>query len=218
MLTHKIWALPIFALIMFIIYYTAITVVGNNVSGLMEQLLTALKTWVSQRLTAINSPLWLIDLFTNGIIGGVGSVLSFLPQLFVLFLLLTILEDSGYMARVAFIMDRMFRRFGLSGKSFIPLLLGTGCSVPAIMSTRTISNESERKMTVMLVPFIPCSAKLPVFALFVGTFFHPLVSTSLYFIGIAVVLCGGLLLKKSPLLKAILRLSSWSWLITIFLT
>ncbi|HNZ50801.1 MAG TPA: ferrous iron transport protein B [Bacilli bacterium] len=200
-LTHKIWALPIFALIMFIIYYTAITVVGNNVSGLMEQLLTALKTWVSQRLTAINSPLWLIDLFTNGIIGGVGSVLSFLPQLFVLFLLLTILEDSGYMARVAFIMDRMFRRFGLSGKSFIPLLLGTGCSVPAIMSTRTISNESERKMTVMLVPFIPCSAKLPVFALFVGTFFHPLVSTSLYFIGIAVVLCGGLLLKKIPSFK-----------------
>ncbi|MGD9886506.1 MAG: ferrous iron transport protein B [Bacilli bacterium] len=197
LLTHKIFALPIFALIMFLIYFISITIVGESVIGLMEQLFQWLGTQIQKWLISIDSPFWLVDLLTTGIIGGVGSVLSFLPQLFVLFLFLTILEDSGYMARVAFIMDRVFRKFGLSGKSFIPMLLGTGCSVPAIMSSRTISNENEQKMTVMLVPFIPCGAKLPVFALFVGTFFNPLVSTSLYFIGIVVVILVGSLLKKT---------------------
>ncbi|MGD9604853.1 MAG: ferrous iron transport protein B [Bacilli bacterium] len=196
-LTNKFLALPIFAIIMFLIYYTAITIVGDSVVGLVEKLFLWLSNITTNWLTSIESPSWLIDLINNGVIGGVGAVLGFLPQLFILFLFLTILEDSGYMARVAFIMDRMFRKFGLSGKSFIPMLLGTGCSVPAIMSSRTISNENEQKMTIMLVPFIPCGAKLPVFALFVGTFFHPLVSTSLYFIGILVVIVVGMLLKKT---------------------
>lgn len=201
LLTNKYLALPIFALIMFFIYYTAITLIGSSVVGLTEQFFNWLGNALSNWLISIESPNWLLDLAVNGIIGGVGSVISFLPQLFVLFLFLTILEDSGYMSRVAFIMDRMFRKFGLSGKSFIPMLLGTGCSVPAIMSSRTISNENEQKMTVMLVPFIPCGAKLPVFALFVGTFFHPLVSASLYFLGIFVVIIVGMILKKTKYFK-----------------
>jgi ferrous iron transport protein B len=197
LLTHKIFALPIFALIMFSIYFIAITIVGNQVIVLMESLFNWVANISKSWLETINSPYWLIDLVTSGIIGGVGSVLSFLPQLFVLFLFLTLLEDSGYMSRVAFIMDRVFRKFGLSGKSFIPMLLGTGCSVPAIMSSRTISNESERKMTVMLVPFIPCGAKLPVFALFIGAFFSPIASASVYFLGFFVVIVTGIILKKT---------------------
>ena len=146
---------------------------------------------------------WLHDLIVDGIIGGVGSVLVFIPQLALLFLLLTFLEDCGYMARIAFIMDKIFKRLGMSGKSFIPLIIGTGCSVPAIMSTRTIENEKERRLTIMLTPFIPCSAKMPVFTLFVAIFFaeNSLIAPGLYLIGILIVVISGLILKRTKLFK-----------------
>ena len=133
--------------------------------------------------------------------GGVGAVLGFVPQIMILFFLIAILEDCGYMARVAFIMDRVFRKFGLSGKSFIPMLIGSGCSVPAVMASRTIENEKDRKMTIMLTPFIPCGAKLPVFALMAGAFFPTMswVAPSMYFLGITMVIISGILLKRTRL-------------------
>ena len=130
---------------------------------------------------------WLSGLIVDGIIGGVGAVLGFVPQMLVLFLLLSILEDVGYMARVAFIMDRIFRKFGLSGKSFIPMLVGTGCGVPGVMASRTIENERDRRMTIMTTCFVPCGAKMPIIAMFAGALFggSTLVATSAYFIGVA---------------------------------
>ena len=149
-------------------------------------------------LTNVGAAPWLQGLIVDGIIGGVGAVFSFVPQLMILFFFLSLMEDIGYMARVAFIMDRIFRRFGLSGKSFIPMLIGTGCSVPGIMASRTIENDRDRKMTIMLTPFIPCGAKLPVFALMVGALFphDAWVGSSMYILGIGVVVLSGIILKK----------------------
>lgn len=201
-ITNRILALPIFVLIMFIVYYISITSVGDMTIGLMEYLIGDLiGGGVETLFTSWGVQNWLKSLVVEGIIGGVGSVLVFVPQLAILFLFLSLLEDSGYMARVAFIMDRLFRKFGLSGKSFIPMLIGTGCSVPAIMASRTIENEKERKMTIILTPFIPCGAKLPVFALFIGAFFGPFASVSMYLLGIFVAIVSGLLLKKLKYFK-----------------
>ena len=159
-------------------------------------------TWINNgvtaALTAANCAPWLQGLIVDGIIGGVGTVLGFVPQMAVLFLFVSILEDSGYMARVAFIMDRIFRRFGLSGKSFIPMLVGTGCGVPAIMASRTIENEKDRRMTIMLATFLPCGAKMEIVAIMSSTFFpgNSLIPTSMYFLGIAIVVISGICLKK----------------------
>src|SRR5699024_1621751 len=152
-------------------------------------------------LVSIGCADWLIGLINDGIVAGVGAVLGFVPQMLVLFLMLSILEDIGYMARVAFIMDRIFRRFGLSGKSFIPMLVGTGCGVPGVMASRTIENERDRRMTIMTTCFIPCSAKMPIIGLFAGALFggSGLVATSAYFIGMAAIIVSGIMLKKTKL-------------------
>lgn len=201
-ITNRFLALPIFLLIIFAIYYIAIVLVGSVTSEWMGYLISdVIGEGIRGYLTDGGVKPWLISLIVDGIINGVGSVLVFVPQLAVLFLLLSLLEDSGYMARVAFIMDRLFRKFGLSGKSFIPMLIGTGCSVPAIMSSRTIENERDRRMTIILTPFIPCGAKLPVFALFIGAFFGPFASVSMYLLGIAIAIICGVILKKTKYFK-----------------
>ena len=199
--TNRILALPIFALVMFVVYYIAISTVGDLVTGFTndtlfgEWIVGGLGTWFAN----IGVADWLSGLIVDGIVGGVGAVIGFVPQMLILFLMLSILEDIGYMARVAFIMDRVFRKFGLSGKSFIPMLIGSGCSVPGIMASRTIENERDRRMTVMTTSFIPCGAKMPIIALFAGALFggSGLVATSAYFIGVAAVIISGIILKKT---------------------
>jgi ferrous iron transport protein B len=200
--TNRLLGLPIFFLIMWGVYYFSIQTFGDLTIGWMEALFgDVIGGSVSGWLEEIGVADWLHGLIVDGIIGGVGAVMSFVPQLMVLFFFISILEDCGYMARVAFIMDRIFRQFGLSGKSFIPMLVGTGCSVPGIMATRTIENDMDRKLTIMLTPFIPCGAKLPVFALFVGTFFptQSWVGPSMYIIGILMVIISGIVLKRTPM-------------------
>ena len=203
--TNRWLALPIFALIMLGIYYIAVTTIGTIATDWVNDTLFAeiIQGNVSDWLMNMQVADWLHGLIVDGIIGGVGAVLGFVPQIMVLFFLISLLEDCGYMARVAFIMDRIFRRFGLSGKSFIPMLIGSGCSVPAVMASRTIENDRDRKMTIMLTPFIPCSAKLPVFALLAGAFFptQPWAAPSMYFLGIAMVILSGIILKKTKLFK-----------------
>ena len=152
-------------------------------------------------LTSIGCADWLVGLINDGIVAGVGAVLGFVPQMLVLFFLLSILEDVGYMSRIAFIMDRIFRKFGLSGKSFIPMLVGTGCGVPGVMASRTIENDRDRKMTIMTTCFIPCGAKMPIIGLFAGAIFggSGLVAVSAYFIGVAAIILSGIILKKTKL-------------------
>ena len=201
--TNRILALPIFALVMFAVYYISITTVGavltdfTNDTLFGEWILPAVGGW----LEGIAVAPWLSGLIVDGIIGGVGAVLGFVPQMLLLFLMLSILEDCGYMARVAFIMDRIFRRFGLSGKSFIPMLIGSGCSVPGIMASRTIEQDRDRKMTIMTTSFIPCGAKMPIVALIAGALFSGAwwVAPSAYFIGVAAVVISGVLLKKTAM-------------------
>lgn len=199
--TNRFLALPIFAAVMFLMYFVSVSTVGawatdwtNDV--LFGQIITP---GAEGLLLSLGTADWLNSLILNGIIGGVGAVLGFVPQMFVLFFFLAILEDCGYMARVAFIMDRVFRKFGLSGKSFIPLLIGTGCSIPGIMASRTIENERDRKMTIMTTSFIPCSAKLPIIALIAGALFpgSVWVAPSAYFIGVAAIIVSGIILKKT---------------------
>ena len=203
--TNRWLALPIFALVMLGVYYIAVTSIGSIATDWVNDTLFAeiIQGNVSNWLMNMQVADWLHGLIVDGIIGGVGAVLGFVPQIMVLFFLISLLEDCGYMARVAFIMDRIFRRFGLSGKSFIPMLIGSGCSVPAVMASRTIENDRDRKMTIMLTPFIPCSAKLPVFALLAGAFFptQPWAAPSMYFLGIAMVILSGIILKKTKLFK-----------------
>lgn len=203
LLTNRWLALPLFALIMWGIYYIAITSVGSIATDWINDTFFGeiVQGNVAAFLESINTADWLTGLIVDGIIGGVGAVLGFVPQIMILFFLIAILEDCGYMARVAFIMDRVFRKFGLSGKSFIPMLIGSGCSVPAVMASRTIENEKDRKMTIILTPFIPCGAKLPVFALMAGAFFPTMswVAPSMYFLGIAMVILSGILLKRTRL-------------------
>ncbi|MBR3862612.1 MAG: ferrous iron transport protein B, partial [Clostridia bacterium] len=199
--TNRILALPIFAVIMWAVYYISITTVGDWVTGWTNDVLFG--EWIvgglAGWLEGIGCAAWLTGLIADGIVGGVGAVIGFVPQMLILFLMLSILEDVGYMARVAFIMDRIFRKFGLSGKSFIPLLIGTGCSVPGIMASRTIENEADRRMTVITTSFVPCGAKLPVIALIAAALFDDAwwVAPLAYFIGIAAVIVSGVLLKKT---------------------
>lgn len=209
--TNRILALPIFAAVMFLVYYVSVQTVGDFATnwandGVFGEGWSLFGVWIpgipvlaESALSAVGCAEWLKGLVLDGIIGGVGSVLGFVPQMLVLFLFLAVLEGCGYMARVAFIMDRMFRKFGLSGKSFIPMLIGTGCSVPGIMASRTIENDRDRKMTILTTSFIPCGAKLPIIALIAGAFFgnSGWISFSAFFVGIAAVICSGILLKKT---------------------
>jgi ferrous iron transport protein B len=202
-ITNRILALPIFVAIMFLVYYFSISTVGGAMTDWVNDNLFGdfVPNNVEWILNSIGTAGWLNSFILDGIIAGVGAVLGFVPQMAMLFLCLAILEDCGYMARIAFIMDRLFRRFGLSGKSFIPILIGTGCGVPGIMSTRTIENESDRRMTVIVTTFIPCSAKIPIIALIAGALFHGAawVATSAYFLGIAAIIISGIILKKTKI-------------------
>ena len=205
--TNRILALPIFAVIMALIYTIAMGSTGFSFGTMATDWTNdvlfgeIVPPAVEGFLTSIGCADWLVGLINDGIVAGVGAVLGFVPQMLVLFLMLSILEDIGYMARVAFIMDRIFRKFGLSGKSFIPMLVGTGCGVPGIMASRTIENERDRRMTIMTTCFIPCSAKMPIIGLFAGALFggSGLVATSAYFIGVAAIIVSGIILKKTKL-------------------
>ncbi|WP_307760793.1 ferrous iron transport protein B [Phascolarctobacterium sp.] len=197
--TNRVLGLPIFLGIMWAVYYICIQTLGDETIGWMEELFEGISGYVGGILETAGASEVMTGLVLDGIIGGVGAVLGFVPQIMLLFLFLSFLEDCGYMARVAFIMDRIFRQFGLSGKSFIPMLIGTGCSVPGIMAARTIENERDRKLTIMLTPFIPCNAKLPVFALFAAAFFpeQSWVGPSMYLWGMAMVVISGIVLKQT---------------------
>jgi ferrous iron transport protein B len=200
-LTNKWIALPIFFAIMWFVYYISITTIGDITIGYVELIVSFIQNSAESILNYLDASLWTIDLVVNGIIGSIGAIFTFVPQLMILFFFLSLLEDSGYMSRVAFIMDRIFRKFGLSGKSFIPMLIGTGCSIPGLMASRTIENEKDRKMTIMLTPFIPCGAKLPVFAMFIALMFPNAswVGPSMYLIGISAVIFSGIILKRTKL-------------------
>ena len=200
--TNRILGLPIFAAIMTFVYWLAMGPFGTFLTDWTNDVFAG---WLTEGAAGIMESLgvsdWLVSLVADGIVGGVGAVLGFVPQMLVLFLMLCILEDVGYMARVAFIMDRIFRKFGLSGKSFIPMLIGSGCGVPAVMATRTIENERDRRMTIMTTCFIPCGAKLPIIGLIAGAIFNNAwwVSASAYFIGVASIIISGIILKKTKL-------------------
>lgn len=201
--TNRFLALPIFAAVMWLVYYVSVTTVGAVLTDWTND--TLFGEWIlpaaQSGLEAIGCADWLTGLLVDGIIGGVGAVLGFVPQMLVLFIFLAFLEGCGYMARIAFIMDRIFRKFGLSGKSFIPMLIGTGCGVPGIMASRTIENDRDRKMTIMTTTFIPCGAKLPIIALIAGALFGGAswVAPSAYFVGIAAIICSGIILKKTKM-------------------
>ena len=187
--TNRWLALPIFAVVMFIVYYVSITTVGGFLTDWTNDVLFGdiIPPAIEKALVAVNCADWLQGLILDGIVAGVGAVLGFVPQMLVLFIFLAFLEGCGYMARVAFIMDRIFRKFGLSGKSFIPMLIGSGCGVPGIMASRTIESDRDRKMTIMTTTFVPCGAKLPIIALIAGAFFNNAgwVAWSAYFVGVA---------------------------------
>ena len=198
--TSRIWGLPIFALVMAAVYYISMSTVGGWATDWVNDVLFG--EWVPNLLSTLLEGRiadWLFGLINDGIVAGVGAVLGFVPQMLVLFILLAFLEGCGYMSRVAFVMDRIFRNFGLSGKSFIPMLIGTGCGVPGIMASRTIENERDRRMTIMTTTFIPCSAKLPILGLIAGACFgeSSLIAVSAYFIGIAAIIVSGIMLKKT---------------------
>ncbi len=201
--TNRILALPIFAVVMFIVYYVSVTTVGAIVTDWTNDVLFGeiIPPAIESVLVSINCAGGLQSLILDGIVAGVGAVLGFVPQMLVLFIFLAFLEACGYMARVAFIMDRIFRKFGLSGKSFIPMLIGSGCGIPGIMASRTIENDRDRKMTVMTTTFVPCAAKLPIIALIAGAFFNgsAWVATSAYFVGVAAIVCSGIILKKTKM-------------------
>ncbi len=212
--TNRWLALPIFAFVMFLVYFISVTTVGAwvtdftndglfgegfNLFGIDKVFVPGIPVLIENGLDAINCAEWLKSLIIDGIVGGVGAVLGFVPQILVLFLFLAFLEACGYMSRIAFVMDRIFRKFGLSGKSFIPMLIGTGCGVPGIMASRTIENEADRRMTIITTTFIPCGAKLPVIALVAGALFGGAwwVAPLAYFIGIAAIVISGIMLKKT---------------------
>ena len=201
--TNRWLALPIFAAVMFIVYYVSITTVGAFLTDWTNDVLFGeiIPPAVEKLLVAVNCADWLQGLILDGIVAGVGAVLGFVPQMLVLFIFLAFLEGCGYMARVAFIMDRIFRKFGLSGKSFIPMLIGSGCGVPGIMASRTIESDRDRKMTIMTTTFVPCGAKLPIIALIAGAFFNNAgwVAWSAYFVGVVAIICSGIILKKTKM-------------------
>ena len=201
--TNRWLALPIFAVVMFIVYYVSITTVGGFLTDWTNDVLFGdiIPPAIEKALVAVNCADWLQGLILDGIVAGVGAVFGFVPQMLVLFIFLAFLEGCGYMARVAFIMDRIFRKFGLSGKSFIPMLIGSGCGVPGIMASRTIESDRDRKMTIMTTTFVPCGAKLPIIALIAGAFFNNAgwVAWSAYFVGVAAIICSGIILKKTKM-------------------
>ena len=202
--TNKWLAIPIFVVIMFLVYYISIATVGTGLTDTVNDFFeTTVPTFLTAKFEVWNVAPWLSSLILDGVVGGVGAVLGFLPQMMVLFFLLAILEDSGYMARIAFIMDKLFRRFGLSGKSFIPMIVSTGCGVPAIMASRTIESDRDRKMTIMTTTFVPCSAKLTIIALIAGAMFGESwwVAPSIYFLGIGAIVISGIILKKTKLFQ-----------------
>ena len=218
--TNRWAALPIFALVMFVVYYVSVTTVGDWLTGWTND--TLFGEWIvpgaQSFFEGIGCADWLTGLIVDGIISGVGAVLGFVPQMLVLFIFLAFLESCGYMARVAFIMDRIFRKFGLSGKSFIPMLIGSGCGVPGIMASRTIENDRDRKMTIMTTTFVPCGAKLPIIALIAGAFFDNAgwVSWSAYFVGVAAIICSGIILKKTRMFSGdpapfVMELPTYHW-------
>ncbi|TRW71693.1 ferrous iron transport protein B [Lactococcus lactis] len=199
-ITHKWLGLPIFVFVMWLVYFISIQTVGTAATDWLNDVFFGqwLPDLIANGMNALAVTPWVQDLVLNGVVAGIGAILGFVPQIFVLFLLLGILEDSGYMARVAFVMDRIFRRFGLSGKSFIPMLIASGCGVPGIMATRTIEQERDRKITIMITTFMPCSAKLPIIALVSGAFFPHAswVAPSAYFLGMSMIILSGIILKK----------------------
>ncbi len=228
--TNRWLALPIFAAVMFIVYYVSVTTVGgwatdwanDGVFGegwsLFGLEIPGIPVMMESLLTSIGCADWLQSLILDGIIGGVGAVLGFVPQMLILFIFLAFLEACGYMARVAFIMDRIFRKFGLSGKSFIPMLIGSGCGVPGIMASRTIENDRDRKMTIMTTTFIPCGAKLPIIALIAGALFNGAwwVAPSAYFVGIGAIIISGIILKKTKMFAGdpapfVMELPAYHW-------
>ena len=218
--TNRFFALPIFALVMFIVYYVSITTVGGFLTDWTND--TLFGEWIvpgaRTLLENIHCAGWLTGLVVDGIISGVGAVLGFVPQMLVLFIFLAFLESCGYMSRIAFIMDRIFRKFGLSGKSFIPMLIGSGCGVPGVMASRTIENDRDRKMTIMTTTFVPCGAKLPIIAMIAGAFFgnSGWVATSSYFVGIVAIICSGIILKKTKMFAGdpapfVMELPAYHW-------
>ena len=218
--TNRWLALPIFAVVMFVVYYVSVTTVGAFVTDWTNDVLFGeiIPPAIESGLNAIGCADWLQGLILDGIVAGVGAVLGFVPQMLVLFIFLAFLESCGYMARVAFIMDRIFRKFGLSGKSFIPMLIGSGCGVPGVMASRTIENDRDRKMTIMTTTFVPCGAKLPIIAMIAGAFFgnSGWVATSSYFVGIAAIICSGIILKKTKMFAGdpapfVMELPAYHW-------
>ena len=218
--TNRWLALPIFAVVMWVVYYVSVTTVGTFVTDWTNDVLFGeiIPPAIENLLNAIHCADWLQGLILDGIVAGVGAVLGFVPQMLVLFLFLAFLESCGYMARVAFIMDRIFRKFGLSGKSFIPMLIGSGCGVPGIMASRTIENDRDRKMTIMTTTFVPCGAQLPIIALIAGALFNGAswVAPSAYFVGIAAIICSGIILKKTKLFAGdpapfVMELPAYHW-------
>ena len=218
--TNRWAALPIFAVVMTIVYLVSVTTVGAFVTDWTNDVLFGeiIPPAIESGLNAIGCADWLQGLILDGIVAGVGAVLGFVPQMLVLFIFLAFLESCGYMARVAFIMDRIFRKFGLSGKSFIPMLIGSGCGVPGVMASRTIENDRDRKMTIMTTTFVPCGAKLPIIAMIAGAFFgnSGWVATSAYFVGIAAIICSGIILKKTKMFAGdpapfVMELPAYHW-------
>ena len=218
--TNRWFALPIFAVVMFVVYYVSVTTVGTIVTDWTNDVLFGeiIPPAIESALEAVHCAAWLQGLILDGIVAGVGAVLGFVPQMLVLFFFLAFLESCGYMARVAFIMDRIFRKFGLSGKSFIPMLIASGCGVPGVMASRTIENDRDRKMTIMTTTFVPCGAKLPIIAMIAGAFFgnSGWVATSCYFVGIAAIICSGIILKKTKMFAGdpapfVMELPAYHW-------
>ncbi len=228
--TNRFLALPIFAVVMWIVYYVSVSTVGTAATDWVNDGLfgegwsmfgmdvPGIPVVAEGFLAAVGCADWLSSLILDGIVAGVGAVLGFVPQMLVLFIFLAFLESCGYMARVAFIMDRIFRKFGLSGKSFIPMLIGTGCGVPGIMASRTIENDRDRKMTIMTTTFVPCGAKLPIIALIAGALFGGAwwVAPSAYFVGIGAIICSGIILKKTKLFTGdpapfVMELPAYHW-------
>ena len=218
--TNRFLALPIFAVVMFIVYYVSVTTIGSILTDWTNN--TLFGEWIVPGAQSffenIGCADWLTGLIVDGVISGVGAVLGFVPQMLVLFIFLAFLESCGYMSRVAFIMDRIFRKFGLSGKSFIPMLIGSGCGVPGVMASRTIENDRDRKMTIMTTTFIPCGAKLPIIALIAGAFFDNAgwVAWSAYFVGVAAIICSGIILKKTKMFSGepapfVMELPAYHW-------
>ena len=218
--TNRFLALPIFAVVMFIVYYVSVTTIGAILTDWTND--TLFGEWIIPGAQSffenIGCADWLTGLIVDGVISGVGAVLGFVPQMLVLFIFLAFLESCGYMSRVAFIMDRIFRKFGLSGKSFIPMLIGSGCGVPGVMASRTIENDRDRKMTIMTTTFIPCGAKLPIIALIAGAFFDNAgwVAWSAYFVGVAAIICSGIILKKTKMFSGepapfVMELPAYHW-------